>query len=188
MVLPQQLLARCPSCFRNFRNYFCQLTCGLNQNQFIWPDMKKPYPPGYSYTPKGIPAIYILLTNHFANGFYNSCKDVSMPSFHDKAISMFCGTSAKSCTPFKLFSYIGNVGNGRASFPETYVFRDNPWISPDKTVLTPLNATIIPCNQSFANESVCACQDCQASCLGIPCPTDDIGYVGRRYYSALKYR
>ena len=35
MDLPRELLARCPSCFRNFAELWCQSTCAPNQREFL---------------------------------------------------------------------------------------------------------------------------------------------------------
>ena len=35
MTLPQQLLGRCPSCYSNFINLWCQFTCSPHQSDFV---------------------------------------------------------------------------------------------------------------------------------------------------------
>ena len=189
MDLALQLLTRCPSCLWNFLNYFCQLNCGLNQAQFIWPNMTGAYPPAYHYHPKGIPEITVLLTNKYATEFYNSCKNVRMPSSELKAISLFCGRPAKDCTAYKLLSYIGAPSNGRAAFPEQYILQDKPWIAPDKKLLTPLNGNVIPCTKAVSNTSkACLCRDCFDKCRSLPCPKADSGANMLKDDVSLRYR
>ena len=169
MGLPQQMLSRCPACYKNFLNFYCEMTCGLKQSKYVWANMTSPYPPSYSYEPKGIPAITFLMTDSYATKFYNSCKDVQMPSANDKAISMFCGTKAEDCTPLKWLSYMGNTGNGRAPFMIYYRFQDTEWVAPDNLTLIPLNATNTRCNETYDNtSSPCSCQDCSLSCAPFP--------------------
>ena len=166
-MLPKQLLSRCPSCMENFFNFFCQMTCGLNQADFMWPDMGAMYPPGYHYTPKGIPAVTVLLAREFTEGLFNSCKDVSLPAANDKAISVLCGTAAKYCTASKLFSYLGNTGNGKTTIPFKYVIQDHNMTMPDNITLSPLVGKNRPCNATSSSSKscrVCSCQDCAASC------------------------
>ena len=35
LALPQSIIARCPSCFYNFRQIFCELTCSPYQSNFL---------------------------------------------------------------------------------------------------------------------------------------------------------
>ena len=170
MALPQQMLSRCPACWNNFLNFYCEMTCGLKQSQFLAADMTQRYPDGYSYEPKGIPFLNFYLTNEYATSFFNSCKDVQMPSANDKAISMFCGRKAADCSPFIWLSYMGNTGNGRAPFPINYTLSDSP-ITKHNVTFTPLNATNTRCNETFSNDSSpCSCQDCSLSCSPVPPP------------------
>lgn len=170
MALPQQMLSRCPACWNNFLNFYCEMTCGLSQSKFLAADMTQQYPPGYSYEPKGIPYLNFYLTDDYANSFYNSCKDVQMPSANDKAISMFCGRKAADCSPYLWLSYMGNTGNGRAPFPINYTLTDGPVVKENVT-FTPLNATNTRCNETFSNDSApCSCQDCSLSCSPVPPP------------------
>lgn len=35
LALPQSVIGRCPSCFYNFRQIFCELACGPNQSLYL---------------------------------------------------------------------------------------------------------------------------------------------------------
>jgi len=35
LALPQSIIGRCPTCFYNFRQAFCELTCSPKQYQFL---------------------------------------------------------------------------------------------------------------------------------------------------------
>ena len=182
LVLQQQILSKCPNCWTNWLNFFCQITCGLNQADFMWPDMKANYPYGYHYTPKGIPAVTVVVATQYAEGFFNSCKDVQLPGGLGKAISLFCGTTAKYCNASKLLNYIGDTDNGQAAFLSHFLLQTHNWTSPDNTTLTPLNETVIPCNASSKTRPACACSDCPASCSGhcIPQHTWDLELSAQR--------
>ena len=130
--LARQMLGACPSCTRNFEDLFCQVACGLNQDQFIWPNMTHAYPANYSHTPAGIPSTTIVLSPQYAEEFYSSCKDIQFLGM--KAISLFCGITAENCTAQRLLDYMGNIYNGVAPFPIQYVLQDGPWTSPDNKV------------------------------------------------------
>ena len=178
--LLQQIMSKCQNCWTNWLNFFCQITCGLNQADFMWPDMKAKYPDGYHYTPKGIPAVTVLLATRYAEGFFNSCKDVQLAG-HKKAISVFCGTAAKYCNASKFLNYIGDTGSGHAAFSSHFLLQTYNWTSPDNTTLTPLNETVSPCNASSKTRPACACSDCPASCSGhcIPQHTWDLELLAK---------
>lgn len=167
MALPQQMLSRCPSCWKNFLNFYCEMTCGLQQSKYLWADMTADYPKPYNYTPKGIPAVDFYVTKVYAESFYNSCKDVQMPSSNGKAMAILCGN--KDCNASKWLKYMGNTGNGKAPFPINYFFDSH--LSPDNTTMYPLNISNTRCNETYDNSSaVCSCQDCEISCLPVPPP------------------
>ena len=170
MALPQQMLSRCPACYKNFLNFYCEMTCGLQQSKYLYADMTQAYPDDYKYEPKGIPFLDFFVTPNFAEAMYNSCKDVQMPSANDKAISVFCGTKAEYCTPQKWLAYMGDKGNGRAPFPINYTFTEVPIVWHNVTQ-TPLNISNTRCNETYSNSSLpCSCQDCAISCLPVPPP------------------
>ena len=43
--LPRQLMSRCPACFRNFRSFLCDFTCGPQQSEYLTIVQEKPYNP-----------------------------------------------------------------------------------------------------------------------------------------------
>ncbi|KAL3891661.1 hypothetical protein ACJMK2_003913 [Sinanodonta woodiana] len=166
MDLPKQFFSRCPSCYHNFLNIYCDMTCNPDQDKFVWVNGTRQNPGKSAVT-----AITYVMAEEFAWGMFNSCKDVQMPSANDKAISIFCGTKAESCTPQKWLSYNGDISNGKAPFPIEFKIRNSNWTSPNKTVLVPQSHKMIGCNETINNNSLpCSCQDCQASCSPIPPP------------------
>lgn len=43
MSLPRQLMSRCPACYRNFKAFLCDMTCGPNQSDFLLVTNEEPY-------------------------------------------------------------------------------------------------------------------------------------------------
>ncbi|WAR17615.1 NPC1-like protein [Mya arenaria] len=170
--VPNNLLQRCPACYHNFLNQICQMTCSPHQSKFIAvnDDVTCPDANPNCKTGKGVPSIYYLMTNKYVDDFYDSCKDVQMPSSNDKAMSILCGRPAKDCTPSTWMAYMGSTGNGQAPFPIIYNFTDKAVVYKNETY-NPLNMTNVRCNETVTNDTqACSCQDCQVSCAPLPPP------------------
>ncbi|XP_062596314.1 NPC intracellular cholesterol transporter 1-like [Saccostrea cucullata] len=167
MGLPQQFFLRCPSCYNNFLNLYCYLTCGPSQSDFL----------RINGTVDGnngtyVKAVAYYLTNEYAQGMYNSCKDVQMPSANEKALSIFCGRPAAQCTAQSWLTYMGSTANGHTPFGINFVIGDNNVTVADNSThnstYVPMNYTITPCNMQYKNRSACSCQDCETSCAPVP--------------------
>ncbi|XP_069106918.1 NPC intracellular cholesterol transporter 1-like, partial [Argopecten irradians] len=161
MGLPEQLLRRCPSCYYNFLEIYCFLSCSPIVSESI--SVKK-----YSENYTIVDSISYVISKDFAFGMYNSCKNVEMPSTNELALNMFCGRTADKCTPYNWLQYMGDPSNGHTPFEIDFYIQDNPWISPDNITNVPMNSSITPCNKKYGNESACSCQDCESSCAAIP--------------------
>ncbi|CAH1772331.1 unnamed protein product, partial [Owenia fusiformis] len=107
----------------------------------------------------------------FANGLFDSCRDVQMPSSKAKAIGVFCGTDANKCTAKKFLTFMGT--SSYAPFNINFNLTNNATTDgPNGTYrMIPLNQTVHPCNLPLNNKSSpCSCQDCEAQCSPLPPP------------------
>ena len=118
MAVPLQLLSRCPSCFSNFLQVWCQFTCSPRQSDFlrvleVKNDSHAIYPQqGY------ITRIEYHVNRSFTQGLFNSCKNVRTTSGEHVLASLMCGTSASKCTPERLFKYLGTYNKvSKVSLP-----------------------------------------------------------------------
>ena len=104
------------------------------------------------------------MTEEYKERFYDSIKDVSLPSANMKAIVALCG-SAK-CDHNKLFRFLGD--NSLTPFPIEYT----PDIPPntDNGTIIPLPVTELKnCWEKESEDSwLCSCQDCVSP---VTCPT-----------------
>uniref|UniRef100_H3DBI8 Niemann-Pick disease, type C1 n=1 Tax=Tetraodon nigroviridis TaxID=99883 RepID=H3DBI8_TETNG len=157
LEVPLQFLSRCPACFFNLVNLFCELTCSPHQSQFMnatklsGPDVVE-----VQY--------YIGLT--FANAMYNACRDVQAPSSNVKALSLLCGKDAKDCNATNWIQYMFNTDNEQAPFPITPIFSDVP-----VSGYTPMNNDTAACTDGLEDGSgPCSCQDCTNACGPRPVP------------------
>lgn len=163
MGLPQQFFLRCPSCYNNFLNLYCYLTCGPQQSNFLMINGTESAPGKKS----AVKAVAYFLTKEYAHGMYNSCKDIQMPSANEKALSVFCGRPAEQCTAELWLSYMGSTANGHTPFDINFSIGDKN-VTIKNTTYSPMNYPTTACNQEYKNRSACSCQDCEAACAPIP--------------------
>eukprot|EP00112_Aurelia_sp_Birch-Aquarium-sp1_P006727 Seg1737.3 transcript_id=Seg1737.3/GoldUCD/mRNA.D3Y31 product="NPC intracellular cholesterol transporter 1" protein_id=Seg1737.3/GoldUCD/D3Y31 len=160
----RNLLARCPACLRNFINLWCDFTCSTNQSMFT---SVTDYGTGITVSTD------YYLTPEFAEGLYNSCRNVNFPGSNGKVLDLMCGTSADKCTAKKWLAFVGSPP--QAPFQINTVMTQIP-INPKPGDIVPSNTKIITCNETFfdkstgKNTSACSCQDCRASCPAPPSP------------------
>ena len=67
MGLPKMNLARCPACFDNFVNLYCQFTCSPRHSRYLIATDVDP-------DTKGIKNVTYVVSHDYAYGLFNSCK------------------------------------------------------------------------------------------------------------------
>ena len=87
------MLARCPSCWKNFLNFWCQMTCSPDQSLFT-SAAKTSFAGNKEY----ITELDYAVNLSFADGMYNSCKNVSNPTTGSKALDIICGNWEGGCS------------------------------------------------------------------------------------------
>ncbi|XP_060099886.1 NPC intracellular cholesterol transporter 1 [Heteronotia binoei] len=165
--LPLQFLSRCPSCFYNFVNLFCELTCSPHQSEFLNVTQTLPYYDPVSQKNKtSITELQYYIGDTFANAMYNACKDVEAPSSNVKALGLLCGRDVKECSATNWIQYMFSKDNGQAPFNIIAVFSDASIHG-----MTPMNNATKGCNESVDDfTGPCSCQDCSAVCGPKPKP------------------
>ncbi|XP_046884533.1 LOW QUALITY PROTEIN: NPC intracellular cholesterol transporter 1 [Hypomesus transpacificus] len=166
LQLPLQFLSRCPACFYNLMNLFCELTCSPHQSEFIKAiNITQDTDPGATNKSNVVEVEYYIAET-FANAMYNACKDVQAPSSNVKALSLLCGKDASECTPTNWIQYMFDTSNGQSPFSIDPIFSDVPVSN-----MTPMNNATFDCAQVLDDGSgPCACQDCSAVCGPTPVP------------------
>uniref|UniRef100_A0A674N048 Niemann-Pick disease, type C1 n=1 Tax=Takifugu rubripes TaxID=31033 RepID=A0A674N048_TAKRU len=133
---------RCPACFFNLMNLFCELTCSPHQSQFM---------NGTKFSGPNVVEVQYYIGQTFANAMYNACRDVQAPSSNVKALSLLCGKDAKDCNATNWIQYMFDTNNGQAPFPITAIFSGH--------------------NLGLEDGSgPCSCQDCTDACGPTPVP------------------
>ncbi|KAH7127186.1 sterol-sensing domain of SREBP cleavage-activation-domain-containing protein [Dendryphion nanum] len=145
------IINACPACKANFFNLFCTFTCSPDQSLFV--NVTSTVPKGDKFLTTELDH---LVTNEYASGFYDSCKDVKFGATNGNAMD-FIGGGAKNYT--EMLKFLGDkklLGSPfQMDFPR-----------PDKDEfpgLVPMNKTAHPCN-STDEAYRCACLDCGGSC------------------------
>ncbi|KAF2896926.1 hypothetical protein ILUMI_09250 [Ignelater luminosus] len=158
IMIASNFLQRCPSCMHNFVKHVCQLTCATDQSRFIKVTDIQTNTQGKEY----IDAIEYHISNNYISGTFNSCRQVSVPSTGQRALDIMCGSWGSSrCTPLRWFHYMGDAENNPyVPFQITYVNTSKPVDG-----YIPMDAPIVPCNQSINSKTpACSCVDCESSC------------------------
>lgn len=157
LQLPLQFLSRCPSCFFNLMNLFCELTCSPHQSQFM---------NATKFEDDNVVEVQYYIGQTFANAMYNACQDVQAPSSNVKALSLLCGKDAQDCNATNWIQYMFSINNGQTPFPIIPIFSDV-----EVSGYTPMNNKTYACTEGLEDGSgPCSCQDCTAACGPKPVP------------------
>uniref|UniRef100_A0A668AVG5 Niemann-Pick disease, type C1 n=1 Tax=Myripristis murdjan TaxID=586833 RepID=A0A668AVG5_9TELE len=166
LQLPLQFLSRCPACFFNLMNLFCELTCSPHQSQFMNATQFTPDPDPKQANKSNVVEVRYYIGQTFANAMYNACKDVQAPSSNVKALSLLCGKDAKDCNATNWIQYMFDINNGQTPFPIIPIFSDVP-----VSGFTPMNNKTYECTEGLEDGSgPCSCQDCAKACGPKPVP------------------
>ncbi|XP_061835240.2 NPC intracellular cholesterol transporter 1 isoform X1 [Nerophis lumbriciformis] len=157
LQLPLQFLSRCPACFSNLMNLFCELTCSPRQSQFM---------NATNINESNVLEVQYYIGQTFSNAMFNACRDVQAPSSNVKALSLLCGKDAKDCNATNWIQYMFDINNGQAPFPIIPVFSDVPVAG-----YIPMNNKTYGCSEGLEDGSgPCSCQDCTNACGPKPVP------------------
>ncbi|XP_005097476.1 NPC intracellular cholesterol transporter 1 [Aplysia californica] len=179
VAVPRQSLLRCPSCLRNFFNLWCHFTCSANQSDFTHVARTANYTFPNGTEAKAVVAVDYEVSTDFANGMFNSCKNVQSPSSNQRALSLLCGRDVDQCTPEVWLKYMGNTDNTQSPFSINFIVSNSntsfPGTNGTSVTIEPMNVTTVPCNKAPTEDSeACSCPDCPTSCSPIPPPSPPV--------------
>ncbi|KAF2745353.1 niemann-pick C1 protein precursor [Sporormia fimetaria CBS 119925] len=149
------IINACPACKANFFNLFCTFTCSPDQSLFI--NVTETVEKGDKYL---VTELDHLVSNDYASGFYDSCKDVKFGATNGKAMD-FIGGGAKNYTEF--LKFLGDKKFLGSPFQMNFPRPDKA----DFPGLEPMDKPAHPCN-STDERYRCACLDCSGSCSELP--------------------
>ncbi|THV05508.1 multidrug efflux transporter AcrB transmembrane domain-containing protein [Dendrothele bispora CBS 962.96] len=153
------LISSCPACRNNFRSFFCQFTCSPDQGSFLNITSTQT-----STTDEiAVKSLDFFVGQNFAEGFFDSCKNVQMGALNGYAMELI-GGGAKDYRAFLEF-----LGEEKAQLGSPFQI-DFPFVTPpeDFTLLDP------PPRNCSDNDlaSKCSCVDCPSVCP-VLAPVDD---------------
>lgn len=169
LSLSKAVLIRCPSCAENFAHLHCINTCSPNQSQTI-KVTKAMNVTVQNKTREAVVAYQAFLTTNFADGAFQSCKNVRIPATGGFAIATMCGRyGAKLCTPQRWYDFQGDSSNGLAPLDIDFRLMNEGDTEGVPKGVIPYNGRALKCNETTpSGGEVCSCQDCQESCPSVP--------------------
>ncbi|XP_074598752.1 NPC intracellular cholesterol transporter 1-like isoform X2 [Brevipalpus obovatus] len=147
MQIPRDLLGRCPSCFANFANFFCQMTCSPDQDQFTRVT-------SFDSKTNGIIQIDYAVKELDVERFFNSCAGV--PSF-----KVIFGPSGHDA--------LKTISNN-SPFTMNWIYYSE---EKSNDSLVPLESKFYECSESPGGKfKPCSCADCSLVCKPLPPPKE----------------
>ncbi|KAK2902348.1 NPC1-like intracellular cholesterol transporter 1 [Channa argus] len=171
LTLSKAVLVRCPSCAENFAHLHCINTCSPNQSQTV-KVTKVMNVTLLGKVKEAVVGYQAFISTTFADGAFQSCKNVRIPATGGFAISTMCGRyGAKLCTPQRWYDFQGDSSNGLAPLDIDFRLVKEGGTAELPEGVIPYNGTALKCNETTpSGGQVCSCQDCQESCPSMPPP------------------
>uniref|UniRef100_A0A672ULR8 NPC1 like intracellular cholesterol transporter 1 n=1 Tax=Strigops habroptila TaxID=2489341 RepID=A0A672ULR8_STRHB len=167
VALSGTVLARCPSCARNFANIHCNNICSPDQSLFINVTRALPVEGTSEFAVVEYQCFY---QQEFADAAFTSCHGVRLPVTGGYALDSMCGRyGAQLCTAQRWLDFQGDKNNGLSPLQINFYLVPNGTSPGD--ALEPLSARAYSCSEAPSDEEEpCSCQDCDESCPTITPP------------------
>uniref|UniRef100_G3PDG6 SSD domain-containing protein n=1 Tax=Gasterosteus aculeatus aculeatus TaxID=481459 RepID=G3PDG6_GASAC len=172
LTLSKAVLVRCPSCAENFAHLHCINTCSPDQSQTVKVTKVMNVTSQSNVTREAVVGYQAFLSTTFADGSFQSCKNVRIPATGGFAIATMCGRyGAKLCNPQRWYDFQGDSSNGLAPLDIDFqLIKEGQTEGLPKGVI-PYNGRALKCNETTpSGGELCSCQDCQESCPKMPPP------------------
>ena len=147
------MIASCPACKNNFRDFFCAFTCHPDQRAFVQVTSTQRTSTGQI----GVKSVDFHVGSDFGNAFFDSCKDIKFGATNGYAMDLI-GGGARNYTGF--FKYLGDekpLGSPfQINFPTTH--------PPGLAIYNPEPRNCFDHDLS----SRCTCIDCPGVCTILP--------------------
>ncbi|EPQ59387.1 multidrug efflux transporter AcrB transmembrane domain-containing protein [Gloeophyllum trabeum ATCC 11539] len=147
------IISSCPACRNNFRSFYCTFTCSPDQGTFLNVTSTQKSRTGET----AVKAVDFFVGQRFAEGFFDSCKNVQFGASNGYAMD-FIGGGAKDYKAF--LKFMGDEKDLGSPFQINY-----PSEVPDNfTALDPIPRSCADNDLS----SRCTCIDCPDVCSTLP--------------------
>lgn len=158
------ILVRCPSCFANFQKFWCLFTCSPNQSLFMTPRCQEGW--GENST---LAEVQVEVNEHFANDFYDNCKDTKMTATGASVMTAFGASNSAS----EFINFLGYTSGLPVLFGGTTMHIVPNFVSSSSRHVTgPINNTqpVGMDGDLSSCSKTCSCTDCPINCLPLSPP------------------
>ncbi|KAI0687215.1 multidrug efflux transporter AcrB transmembrane domain-containing protein [Cytidiella melzeri] len=149
----ENIIASCPACRNNFREFWCTFTCSPNQATFLNVTSTQKSSTGKT----AVESVDFHVSDHFGKGFYDSCSRIQVGATNGYAMDLI-GGGAKNYSGF--FKFMGDEKDMGSPFQINF-----PEDAPSE--MTPFNQTARNCYDDDLG-SRCTCIDCPDVCKALP--------------------
>ncbi|PSS35438.1 hypothetical protein PHLCEN_2v1593 [Hermanssonia centrifuga] len=156
LVLAENMIASCPACRNNFRNFWCTFTCSPDQATFLNVTSTQK-----SLTDKTVAkSVDFFVSEHFGEGFYSSCAKIQVGATNGYAMDLIGGGAKNYSTFFKFMGDVKDPGTPGSPFQINF-----PVVPPPQ--MTAFDAIPRNCADNDL-ASRCTCIDCPDICQQLP--------------------
>ncbi|CAG0917213.1 unnamed protein product [Notodromas monacha] len=153
LSITKSVMARCPTCYKNFKQWAVQMACHPWQSDFMTVTE-------FDEETCGVITAEFGIYKNFTYGVWDSCRNVMDPQTQAPITQLLCGTYGVDCTYEELFSYLGSMENKNTPFEINFRMIETV---DSETKSFEFQAT--PCNQVAEGEEYsCGCTDCPDTC------------------------
>ncbi|KAH7105584.1 multidrug efflux transporter AcrB transmembrane domain-containing protein [Auriculariales sp. MPI-PUGE-AT-0066] len=150
------MIASCPACIGNFKDFFCDFTCSPSQGSFVNVTSTL-----LSTDDKQIVAsIDYFVSEEFRTGFFDSCKGVQFAATNGFVMDLL-GGGAQSANEF--LAFLGKKQNMGSPFPISFPSQ----AAGNLSIYQPEPRS---CADTSNLANLCSCVDCPAVCPALPPP------------------
>ncbi|KAI0089269.1 multidrug efflux transporter AcrB transmembrane domain-containing protein [Irpex rosettiformis] len=153
LVQAENIIASCPACRNNFREFWCTFTCSPNQATFLNVTSTQQSRTGKT----AVESVDYYVGEHFGNGFYNSCAKIQVGATNGYAMDLI-GGGATNYSGF--FKFMGDVKDMGSPFQINF-----PLEAPSE--MSAFDKTARNCYDDDLG-SRCTCIDCPNICEALP--------------------
>ncbi|GAA5926909.1 hypothetical protein JCM3775_007076 [Rhodotorula graminis] len=164
----EPLLASCPACRNNFRQFYCHFTCSPDQSLFVAVTATQTLSDKAGKPLEAVKSVDFAVSTEYGTGFFDSCKGVKFGATNGYAMDLIGGGATD------YLSFLRYMGQERAlgspfqiDFPSPSSLLTLSSNTSLPAAATPLDIPAISCASSDPAER-CACPDCPAVCATLP--------------------
>ncbi|CAL1281505.1 unnamed protein product [Larinioides sclopetarius] len=160
--------SRCPSCYHNFRQLICFLSCSPWQNEYLNVTKSYWYKKKDGSENEVVEEAEYHLSELYAYSLFDSCKELQGFIPGTLFLDFACGSwGGKQCSPERWLEFIGSTpyDGGQSPFKCHYVLHVEDKININGQTFYPMKEPHFKCSEAPRPDlSACNCYDCKEAC------------------------